>query len=505
MKSFFQPLLSTALLVTLFAVLGLGMAQPSVLRIAATTGPPTVDPHFSPSRATADIAVNVFEGLVGYDEDFSIRPLLAESWQISDDGLVYTFDLFEGILFHNGRTVTADDVKASLERVLEISSARSQLAAIQEIEVVDELTVRIHLSEPSGPLLQHLAGTSASVLPVEAIEGREGGNAENIGTGPFRFVEWLPDRHVRLARFDDYVTRPGERGGSTGEKLALVDEVFFVPVPEDSSRANGLQAGEYDVADFLPYGAGRRLQSEAGIVIHEVNQHMMPFAYFNHAEHRITANADIRRAIQAALNHEDMLLIAAEGHGRLNPSYYFGAWETDHGTEPYDQRDPERARQLMEQAGYAGEPITIVTNTGFDVMYRSALVIERQLQQVGFETRLEVYDWPGSLAVRADGNWDMFMSGHLLQQDPSIIEFHLQPQTSPFRHDDPFVSEQFALARRSSDAAERRDIYAALQAHTYETAAWIKLFDQNVFQGVQANVNGYVPWPFMRAYNISID
>jgi peptide/nickel transport system substrate-binding protein len=496
--------LRTALLAVLFSLLGLGLAQ-SVLRIAVTTGPPTVDPHFSPTRATADIAINVFEQLVGYGEDFSIRPLLAESWEISDDGLTYTFELFEGVLFHNGRTVTADDVVASLERVLEISPARSRLAAIESVEALDEHTVRLNLSEPSGPLLQHLAGTNASILPAEAIDGREGGEAEIIGTGPFRFVEWLPDRHVRLASFDDYVERPGDPSGNTGTKRALVDEVLIIPVPEDASRANGLQAGEYHIADFLPYGAGRRLQNEAGVVILEVNQHMMPFAYFNHREDRISADPDIRRAVQAALNHEDMLAIAAEGHGRLNPSYYFGVWETDRGTEPYDQRDPERARQLLQQAGYDGEPFVIVTNTGFDVMYRSALVIERQLQQIGINTELQVYDWPGSLAVRSEGEWDLFMSGHLLQQDPSIIEFHLQPETSPFNHADPVVSDLFERANRASGVDERRDIFAELQAHTYGTVPWIKLFDQNVFQGTLPNVEGYRPWPFMRAFNVSID
>ena len=480
-----RHLLWVVLFLTFFGLLGTSLAQTEggVLKIAVTTGPPTLDPHFSPSRATGDIAINVFEGLVGFDKDFSVRPQLAESWEVSDDGLTYTFHLRPGVVFHNGREVNADDVKASLERILEISPSKSRLQDIESIEVVDDRTVRLHLSQPNGPLLQTLATPTVSILPAEAIEGKPGGEAELIGTGPYEVAEWLPDRYVRLTRFDDYVPREGEPGGSTGMREACVAEVQFIPVPEDSSRATGLQTGEYHIADFLPYGAGRRLQQTPEIEILEVQQHMMPFMYFNHAEERITSDMEMRQAIQAALNNEEMMAVASEGYGSLNPSYYFGVWATDEGSELYNQQDLEKARRLMEEAGYDGQPITIVTNTGYDVMYRSALMVERQLQEAGFDTDLQVYDWPGSLAVRSDGNWDLFFSGHLLQEDPSIIEFHLQPATSPFAYDDPQVSELFSEGRKASDQEQRQEIYAELQDYLYDTAAWVKLFDQNIFQG----------------------
>jgi peptide/nickel transport system substrate-binding protein len=500
----FNRLWRTTAVVALLLITTLATAS-GVLRIATASGPPTLDPHFSNTRATADISFNMFEGLVGYAEDLSVHPQLAESWTISDDGLTYIFKLFPGILFHNGRTVTSNDVKVSLERVLQISPARTSIADIIAVDAIDELTVQLTLSQPAGPLLQHLASSNAVILPAEAIEGRPGGQADIIGSGPFRFVEWLPDRHVRMARFDDYVQRPGAPSGNIGAREALVDEVFFVPVPEDSARANGLETGEYQVADFLPYGAGRRLLQNRETVITELEQHMMVFAYLNNADHRLTTNPILRRAIQAALNHDDMLAVATEGYGSLNPSYYFGSWNSDRGTGNYNLKDPQLARRLLADAGYSGQEIVIVTNTSFDVMYRSALMIERQLQSVGINTRLEVYDWPGSIAVRAQGEWDVFMSGHLLQIDPSIIEFHLRPATSPFKHDDDVVTDLFARARAASDPSERAELYAQLQEHTYQTVPWIKLFDQNVFQGVRAEVDGYRPWPYMRAANVRVN
>lgn len=475
------------------------------LKIAVTSSPPTIDPHFSPTAATADVAMNVFESLVGYAEDFSIRPQLANSWDISEDGKVYTFYLVPGVKFHNGRELNANDVKASLERIIEISPIKARFGAIESIEIVDELTVRLILSEPNAALLQTLAETSASILPVEAIEGKAGGQAEIIGTGPFRFIEWLPDRYVRLAPFADYIPRGAEPGGNTGLKYACVAEVQIIPVPEDSARAAGLQTGEYHIVDFLPYGTGRRLGREPGLEILEVEQHMMPFVYFNHRSDRVTANQTLRKAIQVALNHEDIMAVAAEGFGRLHPTLFFRVWETDRGLENYDVRNTALAVQLMSEAGYGGEPLVIVTNTSFDVMYRSALIVERQLQNVGFNTELQVYDWPGSISARAGGNWDLFFSGHLsLQPDPSFIEFHLQPATSPFGYNDPHVSMLFSQGRKATDFTTRYEVYSELQGYLYETAAWIKLFDQNIFQGIQSSVDGYRPWPFMRAFNVCL-
>lgn len=492
------------ILVMLFGIAASALAQGQVLRVAAIAGPPTLDPHASTTRATADVGINIFESLVGYGEDFSPQPQIARSWDISDDGLTYTFYLYEGILFHNGKVLTATDVEASLARVFEMGVYRARFADVSSMEVLDDHTIRLQLDQPSAPFLINLAEPSIAIMPAEAIEGRDLREADLIGTGPFEFVEWLPDRHVHLRRFDDYVPRDGEPTGNTGRRSAMVDEVLFIPVPEESARAAGLETGEYHIADFLPYGAGRRLMQDPDVSILEVEQHMKPFIYINHHEDRPTANIDLRRAIQAALNHEEIMAVASEGYGTVDPSIGFRVWTSDAGSEYFDIRDQEAARAYMEAAGYDGRPLVLVTNTDFDVMYRSALMIERQLQQVGIEIDLQVFDWPGSRALRDTLQWDLFISGHLLQEDPSVIEFHFNPATSPFAMDDPVVTELLDRGRTETDFDERFAIYAELQETVYRNANWIKLFDQNIFQGVRDEVDGYLPWPYMRVFNVSI-
>ena len=179
-------------------------------------------------------------------------------------------------------------------------------------------------------------------------------------------------------------------------------------------------------------------------------------------------------------------------------------WTTDAGSEYFNLDDQELAREYLAAANYDGTPIVLVTNTDYDVMYRSALMIERQLKEVGFEVEVQVYDWAGSRAVRDTFEYDLFISGHLLQVDPTVIEFHLKGETSPFAYDDPVAADLLDQGRRETDLAKRQEIYAELQRRVFEQVAWIKLFDQNTFQGTRADVVGYKPWPYIRAWNVQI-
>jgi len=481
-----------------------GLAGAQTLRIAYLTSPPTLDPHMSTTRATADIAINVFESLVGYGEDFSIRPLLATSWEVSDDGLVYTFNLKQGVTFHDGSAFTAEDVVATLNRIRERGAYRARFVDVTDVTALDDHTVRITLSQPNAALLSALADPLSGIIPSELAGEAELTGEQIVGTGPFRFVEWLPDQHVRLARFDGYVINEGEASGNSGPRHVYVDGVLFIPVPEESARAAGLQTGEYHIVDGVPYGAGRRLMENPDVAILQFEQYMKPFVYINQRTDRITSDINIRRAIQAALDHEEIMAVAAEGYGRVDPSIAFGVWSSEAGSEYFNIADPELARQYLEQAGYDGTPLVLVTNTDYDVMYRSGLMIQRQLERVGFNVDVQVYDWAGSRAVRDTFEYDLFISGHLLQEDPSVVEFHLQPETSPFAYDDPVASELLDRGRRETDFEGRKEIYSELQRRVYEQVAWIKLFDQNTFQGTRADVTGYRPWPYLRAWNVQV-
>jgi peptide/nickel transport system substrate-binding protein len=481
------------------------------LRVAQSATPPTLDPHSVTQLVTREIGMNIFEGLVTFDAQFAVVPQLASGYEISDDGLTYTFTLRQDVTFHNGKAMTSDDVEASITRFLAISPRRGELAALESIEILDAHTVRLHLSNPTGAFLAALANPIAqlAILPREAVEGRAAREADLVGTGPYRFVEWIPDRYVRLVRFDEYSPNTSmPASGFGGERVAYLDEIRFIPVPELGARVAGLETGEYDFVDSVSAGEAQRLAELRGIEAVQIVPYNWPAVYFNHKQGRAFSDLRIRQAVQAALNHEEIMIIASDGTGRLDPGMYFleQIWHSLAGGELFDQRDPEKARRLLAEAGYQGEEIVLVTNTDNNYMYQSALVIQQQLVAVGMNIKLEVYDWPGSLERRRDLDaWDMFTSGHSTRFDPTANDFYFRPATTFFAYDNPELVAFLDAAAVTADVDERYRNYEAAQRIMYEDAAWLKLFDLFLDQAHASSVQGYQPWVMSHFTNVWLD
>lgn len=478
------------------------------LRVAVASSPPTLDPHATTHTAPREIGLHIFENLVTFNSRYQVIPQLASKWDISSDGKVYTFYLRKGVKFHNGKEMTAEDIKASVERFKQYSPRRGELDDLAGVEIVDDYTVRMCLTRPNGPFLAALANPigQLAILPKEAVEGRPLGKVDLIGTGPFKFVEWIPDRWVKIARFKDYKPEDSPASGFGGSRVAYVDEILFIPVPEASARVAGLQSGEYDFADLLPAKAASRLTKEKGLKIVELSPYNYPVIYMNFAGK--LKDLKLRQAIQAALDMEDILEVASEGVGRLDPGFFFReqAFYSTAGSELYNQKNPQKAKQLLKEAGYKGEPLVMVTNTDYDYMYKAALVVLQQLKKVGFNIKLEVYDWPGALAVRKDlSKWDLFFSGHSTRFDPSANDFYFLSKTTFFAYNNPKMEALLAKAAATTNTEERFKIYDDVQRIIYEDAVMIKLYDQNIFQGHQSYVSGYVPWVQVRFWNVWLD
>ncbi|HYL79963.1 MAG TPA: ABC transporter substrate-binding protein, partial [Candidatus Acidoferrum sp.] len=216
------------------------------LRAALTASAPTLDPHSATHLAVREIGLHIFESLLTFDAKFQVVPQLAERWEVSKDGRVYTFYLRKGVKFHNGKEMTAEDVRASVERFRVMAPRRNELDGLAKLEVVGPSVVRMTLSKPDASFLAAIANPicQLAILPKEAVEGRAINKADIVGTGPYKFVEWIPDRWVRVARFADYraegKVEPEGRGGA---RHAYADEIRFIPVPEPGARVAGLQTG----------------------------------------------------------------------------------------------------------------------------------------------------------------------------------------------------------------------------------------------------------------------
>jgi peptide/nickel transport system substrate-binding protein len=240
----------------------------------------------------------------------------------------------------------------------------------KEMSTPDAKTLVITLNNPVPGFLEQLSSPRAPAVIIPAEEaGKEANKIEFIGTGPFQFVEFRPDSHVKLRRFDGYMQNPNATGrdGFGGKKTAWVDTITIRFVPEGGARTAGLQSGEIQVLEQIPTPSAKRLANDKSVTMHE----MMPWAFqtfiFN-ASQPPTNNTKVRQAIQAAIDPEEVMAISTDGSYRLlhgwqypNTPYFQG----DLGKEAYNQKNQAKAKQLLQEAGYKGEELLILTDSSF--------------------------------------------------------------------------------------------------------------------------------------------
>lgn len=480
--------------------------QGGTLRVALTASAPTLDPHSTTHLAVREIGMHIFESLLAFDAKFQVVPQLAEKWEVSRDGLAYTFHLRKGVKFHSGKEMTADDVLASVERFRKVAPRKNELNDVARLEAPNSHTVKMTLKQVNAAFLAAIANPicQLAILPKEAVQDKPLNKADIVGSGPYKFVEWIPDRWVRLARFADYTPEgKAEIGGFAGARHAYADEIRFIPVPEPGARVAGLQTGEYDFADFLPSASMPQLTGDRSLRVVRLGPQNYPTVYFNHTGK--FKNLKLRQAVQAALNMEEIMQVANDGDGRVDPGFYFKeqVWHTAAGGKLYNQKNPAKAKQLLKEAGYNGEPVTFVTNTSYDYMYKAAQVIQEQLKRVGMNVTLGVYDWPGSLAVRKDmSKWDMFTSSHSTRFDPSANDFYFRAKTTFFGYQNAKMEALLDKASAATKFEDRYKIYEEVQRLTYEDAIMLKLYDHYTWQGHSARLTGYTPWVMVRLWNV---
>ena len=402
-----RRLVTTSLLLSILTASGASGAAPDkcpaqggTVRAAMAGSPPTLDFVTSFAAQARDIGVYIYEGLVTIDGNYDVAPQLAERWTTSTDGKTYTFHLRKGVKFHDGSPVTAADVVASVERFRAQSPRKADLSMVAGARAVDNGTVEITLSQPSAAFVPLMAypGPAVAIMPKKLIEGVPAGKLPQssvIGTGPYRLAEWIPDKHVHLERFAQYTPGPGDPSGYAGRRLACVEHIYFLPVPEVSSRVAGLESGDYDYGQNLPAEAYTRLTGTKGL------KTVILKPYYEIVMHLNTQNGalrewKLRRAIQMGLNEDEIMLSAAGDKTlyRLDPSLFFKEqyWHSNIGANRYNERDVAKAKALVKEGGYDGSPLRIITTSDFQFIYNAALAMESQLRQLGFTTKVQAYD-----------------------------------------------------------------------------------------------------------------
>ncbi len=485
-----------------------GTGKGGVLNVATIGEPPTLDPTVATLDVVGMISRHYFESLYALGEGFVLKPLLAAKMpEVSADGRVYTIPLRKGVKFHNGKEMTADDVVASLKRWFKIGVRGKQVAGkLDEIAAVDPYTVKIVLNAPFTPMLSFFSYATgmAVVIPAELAQGDL---TQMVGTGPYKLAEHRPDQYVRLVRFDDYIPSGDPADPTSGARVAYLDEIRFMPVPNPNTRLEGALAGQYQYAEQLPIENYPRLLNQEKVVPVMTAPQGWTCLYLNCREGMMT-DIRLRRAVQAAISEEDMMAVAFgepefyQLDGSLYPEGYF--YHNKRGLELYNRQDTEKAKALLKEAGYAGAPVRILTSQQYEFHFKMAQVAAENLRAAGFTVDLMVVDWATLTQQRNNSKlWDIFFTHASFATDPYLLNFFNDQY--PGWWVSPKKAELVDKLNNEPDHDKRARIFADVQGLLYEDVPMIKVGNFNLLSAASKSVKGYVPsfWPSF--WNVRIE
>lgn len=416
---------------------GAAMAKDD-LTLAMQLEPPHLDPTSAAAGAIDSVLYsNVFEGLTRFLGDGSVVPGLAESWEISDDGMTYTFKLRSGVTFHDGTTMDAEDVKFSLDRINAEDSANAQKAlysAISGVTVIDPMTVEITLSEPNGNMLFNLAWGDAVIVAPESIENIK---QQPIGTGAFKFDSWSQGDKIEISRNPDYWGTPAVLSKATFKFISDPTAAFAAMMAEDVDVFSGFPAPE----NLPQFEADPRFQvligSTEGETILSTNNKMPPFD-----------NVKVRAAVAHAIDRQAIVDGAMFGYGTPigthfaphNPAY------VDHtGMSNYD---PERAKALLAEAGFPDGFETTLHLPPPSYARRGGEIIAAQLAAVGIKAEISNVEWAQWLETVFKGkNFGLTIVSHT---EPMDIGIYANPDYY-FQYDNPAFQELMTKLNSTTD------------------------------------------------------
>jgi peptide/nickel transport system substrate-binding protein len=373
---------------------------------------------------------------------------------------------------------------------------KSLLAATKEIVATGRYKLEIRLKEPFAGVVVALArgNQGCFIYPKSVIDATGSGPLKSfVGTGPYRFAERQADRFIRVRRYDGYASPPGPVNGYAGRKAQYLDQIDFIPVPDEAARLAGLRAGDVHYLERFSTDQYETLKGEPNIVTQILPPVEWPIFVIN-MKSPLTGNLKIRQALQAALDHEAILQAGyGKGFFRLDPSLMFKetGWHSTAGKELYNIRDRAKAQALLRDARYDGTPLRFMSSQEYKNMHNEALVAQQQLEGAGFKVQPLVSDWATLLKNRNDEkHWDVYVSGFVFRVDPATLPF--LPSCS---YPGWWCSERkVALAKQlqqTGDFKARHRIFEDIQRAFYEEAAAIKLGDGLGVTAISSRLKGF--------------
>ena len=449
----------------------------------------TIDPHKSKDVAGTQIKGLVYSQLLKYYHGRQLVPDLAEKYEVVND-TTYAFTLRKGVKFHDGSDLTAADVKASYERILDPANGSQVFVHMKGIESVtakDDLTVEFKLKAPQATFLAALGLTGNYIAQKKKIDAGADFEQDAVGTGPFKLASRSISVETKLERNPNYFL----------PNLPYLDGISLRPIFDDPARMNALYSGDVDIVTYVNWAAMAEIEKnpkyilqsnkEDGFVMIEFRVDQPPFD-----------DVRLRQAVSYGIDRDAIIKTAASGRGKpayggVIPSWLWGYGKDLEETYKYN---PEKAKQLVREAGAEGKKIELVSwPPDTELFGRPSVIVANQLKQIGLDVTLRpqpVAEWA---QTRVSGAYQMFMDGNLYSlPDPDFLSEYLTtggriPQATRFS--DKEIDGWLDEARKLSDQSKRIPLYANIQKKALELSPIAFLFYREQGEASQADVRGH--------------
>lgn len=467
------------------------------VKVSVGSEPDNLDPMLSSATDTSAIMMNVFEGLLGFNEKGEFIPALSETYDISEDGLTYSFKLKQGIKFHDGADFTSKDVKYTYEKLAglngeaPLNETLNQLLA--SVETPDDYSVNLILKEKNAGFL-----SKATISIVEKDYTQN--STKPVGTGPFKFVEYIQGQKVILEKYPEYST--------IKERMPVIDKVEFKIMTDANARLMGLKSGDLDITSVDAKNV-EALKNDYNIV--QGPQNMVQLMALNNSVEPFN-DVKVRQAINYAVNKEEIINTVVNGNGTKVDSFLSPSMSTYFNTDLKNcyNTDIEKAKTLLKEAGYEnGFKMTITVPSNYQTHVDTAQVIKNQLSKIGIEADIQLIEWAQWLdTVYGKANYEATIIGHSGKLDPNdfLNRFDSAYDKNYFKFSNPQYDELIHQAAVSTDEAKRVELFKECQQLLVDQAAAVYIQDPDVIYATSKSVQGMKNYPvtFLDMSSISL-
>lgn len=466
----------------------------SVLRVALQTNPNTIEPATGDSRVASNVAWSIFDSLVWMNDEGVIVPALAESWDISDDGLVYTFNLREGVVFHNGYPFTADDVVFTWERGQGADiTYREDFLAVDEMVAIDDYTVEARLEAPNAFLLL-LMNEHWGIMSKQYHDevGEEGYLQSPVGTGPFKFVEWLTGDRIVLDAFADY----WDAG------YPKVDRLIYRPIPDTATRFAALVNDDIDIVSNLGPEQADAVEAAENVSLVTYGQDRVYYVTFNNMSTGIGTPIEdklVRQAMSYAIDYDAIIDRLFDGYAeRISGLIIPGNLGHDPSVTPYPY-DPDRAKELLAEAGYPdGFAIEMAgpseTYTNFEQVLQA---VAAYWGDIGIDVDLQFMEsgsfWDQQANRQLPPLFADSWSSSTGEAYPRLVGSVGGEDASYAAWLDPVLVDMVRELELTPDSQERGEVYTRILKYMYEDPPFIYLYAPTAFEAINDRVQNYNP------------